>query len=182
MMNLKPQRMQHILFTLIGTENDALMLTISNYCQQAGVTIKQLHHMQIQGHDCVIGHLAGQWNAMAKLEQSLQQFAQHHELVLDWQRTDTTPFPSGHIPYCAYITCAPSPDNLHKIWQFFTEQQITITACDLTEHRYQHTNTLVQQCVVNLLIPIDFSLGNIRESFMVFCDENNFDAFIEPQR
>ena len=183
MIGPKPQSMQqHILFTLIGSENDALMLTISNYCQQAKVDIKQLHHVQTQGHDCVMGHLVGQWNAMAKLEQSLQQFAQQHELILDWQRIEAQAFPTGHVPYSAYLTCAPSPDNLNKIWQFFTESQITITACDLAEHRYAQTDTLVQQFAMSLLVPIDFSLGNIREAFMVFCDENNFDAFIEPQR
>jgi len=173
---------QHILFTLIGTENSTVMLTISHYCQQAKVDIKFLHHIQTQGHDCVMGHFVGQWNAMAKLEQSLHQFAQQHELMLDWQRIDAKEFSSGHIPYSAYITGAPSSSTLNKIWQFFTEQQITITACNLTEHRYQQTNTIVQQFVIHLLVPLDLSLGNIRESFMIFCDENNLDAFIEPQR
>ena len=173
---------QHILFTLIGSESDALMLTLSHHCQTAKVNIKQLHHVQAQGHDYAMGHLVGAWSAMAKLEQSLQQFAQQHALILGWQRIDEKATLTGNIPYSAYINCTPSPDNFNKVWQFFTKQQITIVSCDLAEHCYTQTNTTVQQFSLGLLVPIDSSLGNLREAFMVLCDENNFDAFIEPQR
>ena len=173
---------QPILFTLIGPASDAVMLTIAEYCAEAKVQIKYLQHRQDLGFDCVMGQINGTWNAMAKLEQKFQLFAKQHELILDWQRVEAKQLDSNQIPYTVYITAAAKPDNFKKIWQHFTDSGLVIIDFVITENTATLTRAVVHQFELIILIPLDLSLSNLREEFLVFCDEQNFDAMLEPVR
>lgn len=122
----------------------------------------------------------GSWDAVARLEQSLQRLERELGLKLLANRAQARPDMLDHIPYAVDAVCLDQPGVLHRLVEFFVAGDIAVA--ELTTRTYPAVNTgapmLSVQMAVN--IPADTHIGTLREHFTDFCDRFNLDAVLEP--
>ena len=127
-------------------------------------------------------HLEGSWAAIAKLETQLQALNKSHGMVLRYQRTETADYKTAMIPYLVQVIGTDRPTTLPQIIQFFQAQELLPIEYVIQRYHSSHTHTAMVSIQITLLIPADFHLAQIREAFILFCEEHNLDAMFEPDR
>jgi glycine cleavage system transcriptional repressor len=126
-------------------------------------------------------HISGHWSAIAKLESQLSQLASKHQYQLEIKRTEPRSF-AASIPYLVHVSCQNKPEVAALVTDFFTSQKIVVHQFSATNYPAPVTHTPMMAISMSVLIPADTHLADLRESFILYCDEHNLDAVFEPDR
>jgi glycine cleavage system transcriptional repressor len=174
--------MQHLIVSVVGTDQPNIA---NELCQLAA-------HYECSIQNCrsvVLGKeftanllLAGTWNALAKFETALPGFEQKYDLRCVCRRTQLSEPHEDQLPYVVHIVAIEKPETIHKIAQFFANQAITIYELYVNNYKAPVTGTSMLAISLSIILPISKSLADLRENFMLFCDDHNFDAVMEPQK
>jgi glycine cleavage system transcriptional repressor len=73
-----------------------------------------------------------------------------------------------------------SPGTASAVMQFFLAQEIPIEA--LRSETISMNNTPMTTITVAINIPVTMSIADLRDQFLILCDEMNIDGNIEPER
>ena len=69
---------------------------------------------------------------------------------------------------------------VHEIANFFAIQGINIEAMETSTYAAPHTGSPMFALSMTVNIPARVHVASLRENFMLFCDDRNLDAIIEP--
>jgi len=72
------------------------------------------------------------------------------------------------------------PGIVNRLATFFSDKQVNIEKMETDTYSAAHTGTQMFSVHMEVGIPADFQIADLREEFMDFCDELNLDAVIEP--
>lgn len=128
----------------------------------------------------VIMLITGNWNTLAKLEVQLERLAAAGGLQVHTQRTQQKPPREDVLPYAVEVIALDQPGIIHHLAEFFAGRGVTLE--DLASRSYRASHTEAKMSTVNLVIgiPSDVHVAMLREEFMDFCDQYNWDAVLEP--
>ncbi len=73
-----------------------------------------------------------------------------------------------------------NPGIVHEISNFFASQGINIEAMETSTYAAPHTGSPMFALSMTVNIPARVHVASLRENFMLFCDDRNLDAIIEP--
>lgn len=178
------------------TKNDNQCLAIVALASSSTNIIQELTHITAQ-HLCTVidsyfiklgdeyaAHLlvTGSWSAIAKTEASLQTFERKEDVTLFLKRTELDLSLEPTLPYLVYIIAQNEPHVIEDIAQFFTEQNIPIQELSSDSYQTRQSKTAMLSITLRVLLPGDTSISELRERFMVFCDDLNLDAIMEPEK
>lgn len=173
---------QYLVVSILGVEKPYLLHDLCKLATSTGCTI-------IDSDVATYGYnfggtmmFAGTWNALAKLENNLTAFEQKNEIRIVFQRTEVRKIIADILPYVVYLTTLESVGIISKITQYFVDHKINIH--DFKVLSYTAPFSEQNMLSITLMIAISNSklLAEFRESFMLFCDDQNFDVAIEPQK
>lgn len=122
----------------------------------------------------------GNWNTLARLETQLQKLERQHGLSIIHRRTEGFREQPELRPYAVEINALEQTGVVAQATGFFTGRGVWIE--DLATRSYRVPRTGTPMCTLNLILGIPGSLhiGGLREEFLDFCDEHNWDAVLEP--
>lgn len=126
--------------------------------------------------------LSGNWNAIAKLETALPPVASKLDLTLQMRRTESKSFADNCLPYNIYISTLDAPGIIYKLTQFFIDEQISINELYTDAYIAPYTNTPMVTITMSISVPAKMLIADLREHFMLFCDDHNLDVIMEPQK
>lgn len=173
---------QNLVISAIGTEQRGIVRMITQCIVENDCNLLD-SHMTIMGEEfSMISLVAGNWNTLTRLEKDLADLGKTHDLSIQSRRTgDAKPAPSL-IPYMVEINAIDRAGIMYELTQFFTEQNINMA--ELSTSHYLAPGTQAQMFSANVTIHVDAqsSLSNLRDAFNDFCEEKNFEAFLEPKR
>lgn len=131
-----------------------------------------------------IMHLSGNWSHIAKLEQALSAYTQGSNPALNIQikRNKSLKLTGDFLPYIAQVIALDTPGLVYQIAHFFSQQDIYIIDLQSDPFKTSHTETMMLTMVLRLNIPAATNISNLRENFMILCDELNIDGIIEPEK
>lgn len=86
------------------------------------------------------------------------------------------------ITYSVNVVSLDHPGIVHEIANFFSMRRINIEDLQTSTYCAPHTGTQMFNLTMTINLPADTHLATLREDFMVFCDDRNLDAMIEPVR
>ena len=75
-----------------------------------------------------------------------------------------------------------NPGIVSDIANFFASQDINIEAMETNTYAAPHTGSPMFALAMTVNIPGQIHIALLRENFMVFCDDRNLDAIIEPYK
>lgn len=127
---------------------------------------------------------SGEWHQLAKFEGQLkiEQKKLEEGVVLHSYRALLKKEETLYIPYYAEVTSVFNAELVAVLSQFFDAERILLQ--EITMDRFVEGRTFVplQTIRVKVWIPIDMHLPELRESFMLFCEQYNVDGIFEPDR
>jgi len=74
------------------------------------------------------------------------------------------------------------PTHIENVTAFFAERGLIILDLYSTSYTAQSTGTEMLTLNLTIQVPADDSIAELREEFMIFCDELNLDAILEAER
>jgi glycine cleavage system transcriptional repressor len=174
--------MEHMAITILGADNSDHLSELFKLTSHCGCHVLHSRTLSYGSEFSAQLFLAGTWNAIAKLEASLPAFENKQDLKCFSIRTQEKIKTPDQLPYYAYLTAMEDPQVIHKITQFLQDQQIKIHDMSVNSYKSPLNAIPMLSIAVSITIPTNRLISDFRESFIIFCDDHNFDAMIEPQK
>lgn len=126
--------------------------------------------------------IQGNWNQIAKLENTIDNIQKRLDLKIHTLRPDQKDKDKGKdcIPYSLETISLDKDSVVEAITSFLYDRDITIE--EITGNSYQapYIQSSVFSTKFVMLIPPLLPLLTLREEFLDFCDQLNIDAILEP--
>lgn len=127
--------------------------------------------------------IAGNWSDIAKLEKTLAKVKSDAVFLLESRRSVAdTPSETAFLPYLVQVVALDTPPLVNEISYFFSAQNIKIIDLQTDPFQTSHSNTMMLTLSMRINIPADINIADLRERFMVLCDELNVDGIMEPEK
>ncbi len=169
----------HLVISLLGMHNPQALFASMELIQQCECRVIE-SKLSVLG-TLFVGHIMimGKWNQLAKAENLLANLAKELDLHITWQRTHVLPCNPTTVSYSVYITACDDTEILSKVTDFFMQQQIEINT--LTSYTYlsRHTQSPMVFINIQIIMPVAAAVANLRDQFMLLCDDLNLDGVIE---
>lgn len=172
--------LQHLAITVIGRHDPALPERLTGMVAECGCNILE-SRVNILGQELsMLLLLAGNWNAVVKVEDALSRMGQDHELSINTRRTELNKSGKSLMPYAIDVVCGDQVGVVNKITRFVLDNKIQIHDLYTTTYNASHTGARMFSMHLTVHVPVETSISALRNDFLEFCDQLNLDAIIEP--
>lgn len=138
---------------------------------------------QVIGQEAAVSVLVeGKWNCIAKFEAGIEKLSKKLKLEFTLKRTDPPATDQKLLPYLAQVIALDETNMLYNICNFFSEKNIQIESMQCDSYLSGPNNTPMLNINLSVNILATINLADLREQFMVYCDELNIDGILEPER
>jgi glycine cleavage system transcriptional repressor len=86
------------------------------------------------------------------------------------------------LPYVVDVVALDNPGIVHHLANFFSQRNINIEELTTTSYAAPHTGTPMFAVNLEVGVPADIQISELRDDFMNFCDTMNLDAVLEPAK
>ena len=86
------------------------------------------------------------------------------------------------LPYTVDVVSLDHPGIVHSLASFFSLRDINIIDLNTTSYAAPHTGTPMFAVHMNIGVPANIRIGELRDEFLDFCDSMNLDAVMEPYK
>lgn len=175
------KRENYLVISAIGREHQLAILDVSREVASHRCTILECRMTVLGEESAAYWLVTGSWDLVSKLEQALDRLRQRHGWSLQVQRTPGRPNRPG-MPYSVNVVAADGPGIIHDVVLFFSSREIAVDDLQSNTYSAHQSDTRIFSMTLVVRLPPATHLPSLREEFMVFCDERNLDAVIEPLR
>ena len=169
-----------LVVSALGRDRPGLVDELSRAVLDAGCSIRDSRMAVLGGEFAVTMLVAGNWNAVAKLEGLLPRMRDSLDLTLQLKRTEPRTGTSNLIPYAVEVVSLDRPGIVHDVANFFAERDINIEDLYTSSYPAPQTGAAMFSLHMTVGIPADSSIAAVRGEFMDFCDDLNLDAMLAP--
>ncbi len=174
------KRENYLVISAVGHEREQVLLTLSEAVAGHRCTILESRMTLLGEQTAVYMLVTGQWDAVTKLENDVMEWPSDR-FAVKILRTMGNAHRSG-MPYSVNLVAADGPGIVHDITAFFVGRRIAVDDLQATTYSASQSDTRIFSMNLIVRLPASTHLPSLREEFMMFCDERNLDAVIEPLR
>ena len=176
----RPAKHHYLTVTLMGKDQAGVINGLAQLATNSGCSVNKCQS-GLLGDQCVITVLlSGTWNAVAKMETGLSALEKQYGLSRLCERTVLPILEGAFIPYTVQLVALENPGIMYDISSFFIEMDINISHMDAECFEVSHTGAAMFSLNMTVNIPADTHIPDLRERFMLYCDDLNLDAVLEP--
>lgn len=170
----------HLVITVLAPDQPGITNELSSLAASHQCNIQDSRMGVFGSEFALIMMLTGSWDSIAKFENSLKQLESKKDYLIQYKRTEINQVKQNLMPYNVEVVALDSPGIIKDITDFFANQLINIE--NLVTETYKAPHTAAQMIMISMTVNISFDIqiADLREQFMIFCDELNLDATIEP--
>lgn len=174
------KRENYLVISALGHEREQVLLALSERVAAHRCTILESRMSLLGEQTAVYMLVTGPWDAVTKLENGLEE-TQNDRFKVTILRTMGNVQRSG-MPYSVNLVAADGPGIVHDITAFFVSRRMAVDDLQATSYVAAQSDTRIFSMNLIVRLPVTTHLPSLREEFMMFCDERNLDAVIEPLR
>ncbi len=126
--------------------------------------------------------IAGNWNNIAKMETALKDTSNDTSLQVQFKRSQPLKLAGNFLPYLSQVVALDTPGLVYEISHFFSNQNIYILDLQTEPFQTSNSDTMMLTLSLRINIPAESNISDLRERFMILCDELNVDGIIEPEK
>lgn len=169
----------------IADNRPHFLYEISRQISHAGCMVVESAVHSIIDKQTVSILIKGTWHQIAKVELALNQirkqkpdlfFIRAIELIASSHTEEI------YLPYSIHITGLAEPQHLPRVIEFLMAYPIHIHQLQSEIYNAKRTHSQMISISLQVSIRATVNLGEMRDQFMVFCDNQNLDAFMEPTK
>ena len=170
----------HLVITALGKDRPGIVNDLTQAILNCECNIEDSSMMVLGGEFSIMLLVTGNWNAIARLEEILPGLQNKLDLTIHYKRTENRQYGSNLLPYAVDVISIDHPGIVHHLANFFSSRKINIEELTTSSYSAAHTGTQMFSAHLEVGIPADSSIAELRDAFMEFCDGMNLDAVIEP--
>ncbi len=128
--------------------------------------------------------LQGEWHQMAKFELALDAHRKHlaEPSTLQWMRAEIAVAQQDYLPYQVEVLSLRNAELIGVLTYFFDAKGVKIKEMRVQTYVQAQTFVPMQAVYLTVWVPLEAFLPDLRENFMILCDEYNLDALFEQMR
>ena len=176
------QHQQYLGVMMLGNDNSEILKTVAHLIASHNCRLVNCHIILQGGNYQFNFLLEGSWSALAKIEPKLAALEHKYELKVFFKRIEFHPSDKPSLPYVLYIVSAEDPQVFDQLMRFLSHQPVVITEIFTESYKTRQTHTPMLTITVKIRLSAEVSISDWRERFMLFCDDMNFDAIMEPEK
>lgn len=141
------------------------------------------NRMVVMGQECVGGmQVVGNWSNIAKLEHNLPLLEKKHGYTLMWRRTEPKKFDDQVLLYTIQVVGIDKPEIAQQMYNFWLNEKVLVQETYGDSYLANQTGTRMLTLTMVIAIPGDIPIFELRERFLILCDQLNLDAIMEPYK
>ena len=172
--------MTRAVIATVGQDRPGIVNQIAEIVHDLNLSIEDSRMTVLGGEFAVLMSVAGGTLPLQRLETKLGKLAEGMDLAFLFRRTDERPNVEGRIPYTVSVTAMDHPGIVHRVAEFFSSQNINIFNMDTATERAPHTGTPIFSLVMEVEVPPEIRIVELRDSFFYFCDDHDLDGEMRP--
>ena len=165
---------------VLGDNKTNFLTDIFSAIDQCKCIVIEIRSSQFVNYTASFMLIEGNWNHIAKLENTLDTISKRTEYTLLMSRIDKDPGKSDLIPYTLETISLNKKAALLHISNFLFERNIPINEIHGSCYQAPYLQTTIFSSKLIIFIPPDIGLLSLREELLDFCDQLNIDAILEP--
>ncbi len=171
----------YLILSALGLNQPDMIRELSRSCLQAGCNLLNTK-INVLGEDiAAFFFLSGNWSAIAKMEAALPALRKQWNLDIQTRRTNDCTPTNPLMTYNIQIIAIDRMGMLSEVSHFLQDLLVSVEEISVQTY-FSHTNTRMVSMHLRINVPTNVHLATLREKIMSYCDDNNFDGFIEPLR
>lgn len=172
--------MSRVVISVIGHDRPGLVNDLAKLAADLNLSIEDSRMTVLGGEFAVLMSVAGGDLALGRLETKLERLAEDRDLAWLLRRTGERSDVEGRVPYTVSVTAMDHPGIVHRVASFFSSRDINIYNLDTVSERAAHTGTPIFSLVMEVELPPDVRIAELRDAFFYFCDDHDLDAEFRP--
>jgi len=174
--------MEYLVVTLQTPQKNDIWVKIAKMASDMGCHIRQAQGQKLAGEVGLTMLITGNWNTIVKLETALKRLNKDPNLLLNMKRSKPIENEIQLLPYFVEVMALDQIGMLFHICNFFTKEHISVENLQLESYTSTSTNAPMFSLKASLGIPSLTNIGDLRERFILFCEDLNIDGVIEPEK
>jgi glycine cleavage system transcriptional repressor len=171
-----------LVLSALGTDRPGMLSGLTNCCFQCGCNILNAQMRILEEEFCMTLLLSGSWSVIAKMEAMLPGLEQKLGITTMVRRTAQKEISTNVLSYTVQIIALDRPGILQELSDFFSSQQVNIQELQSDSTPTLRSSAPMLSVSMLIDIPETMHLAGLRERFMIYCEDRNLDAVLEPQK
>ena len=164
----------------IGRDRPGLVNDIAKLAHDLRLSIEDSRMTVLGGEFAVLMSVSGGGLALSRLDEKLARLAEANGFVHLFRPTSDRQGVEGCLPYIVNVTTMDHPGIVYAVASFFSSRKINIHNLDTVTERAPHTGTPIFSLAMEVEIPPDVRIAELRDAFFYFCDDRDLDAEFRP--
>lgn len=177
-----PTTNNYLVLSALGEDRPGIVDSLSQAVFELNCNIADSRMTVLGGEFAILLMVEGPWNQLAKLEGQIPDLQKRLGLVIISRRTESRRPSTDLLPYAVEVVSLDHPGIVHQLASFFSRRNINIENMNTSSYAAPHTATAMFTVHMNVGIPANIQISELREEFMDFCDTMNLDAVLEPYK
>ena len=170
----------YLVLSALGKDRPGIVDELSRTIYQLDCNIVDSRMTVLGGEFAVLLMLEGPWNQLAKLEGQIPDLQKRLGMTIISRQTETPSPQTNLLPYAVEVVSLDHPGIVHQLASFFSQRNINIEDMNTSSYAAPHTATAMFSVHMNVGIPANIQIAELRDEFMDFCDTMNLDGVLEP--
>ncbi len=177
-----PATNNYLVISALGKDRPGIVDQLTKVILDYECNIIDSRMTVLGGEFAILMMVEGNWNTLAKLENTLPELKSSLGLTVISERTEERQTDTRLMPYLVEVVSLDHPGIVHRLAGFFSQRDINIEDLNTSTYAAPHTGTQMFSVHMTIGIPSDVHLADLRDEFMDFCDSMNLDAVMEPMK
>lgn len=171
---------QLLVISAVGGEPTNVINDVARLILDCGGNIKESRMAALGSEYAILLLVAGNWHTIGRLERDLGKFGKSNGVTLHFRRTEPRTMGKELLPFAIDVVGLDQPGIVHSLSEFFASRKVEIGEISTRSYAAAHTGAPMFSVQMFINIPGGVHIAGLREEFMLFCDQLNVDAIMEP--
>lgn len=174
---------QHLALTVLTENQPDTLSLLTQFLGTHQAVIESCKLLILGSEFAMLILIKAPWNEIAKLETQLPIFANQHNFLVQFKRTEPPEIELLQwISYSAEFIAREPSNLLENVSQFFFDAGAQIYEISDNHYQANFAGMPMYSLALRVLIPADTLLSDLRERLVTLADFLNIDAYFEPER
>jgi glycine cleavage system transcriptional repressor len=171
---------QLIVLSAIGTDRTGVVQDISKVILACGGNIEESRMTTLGAEFAMLMLVSGNWHTLGKLERELEKLGADGNLTFTIRKTAERAVKVDRVPYAVDVVSLDQQGIVFGLANFFAAHDIEIADVSTSSYAAAHTGAPMFAVQMDINIPSDIHIAELRDDFLELCEQLNFDGTLDP--
>jgi len=173
---------KNLVISALGNDKPGLVNELSKAILENGGNISESRMMVLGGEFAIMLLVTGSQDCINNINSKLEEIGNILGLTIIAKETQPQESKQKRLPYQITVVSMDHPGIVHNITDFLSNRNLNVEEIETKTYPAAHTGTPMFSLEMPISVPADSSVRDLRDEFIIFCDDLNLDASLESKR